>query len=133
MLVCEQRGEKKWLCEDRDVGGDWESEDEVSLWVTQGSGGQGQCRMGEATPHLQLPLEGVGKVGCRETRSGMGQPRSESIQGCVVGSGNRLLLTGILPHGACGSSWLDTAWGDICHGVTVEVRLAQHRTVTPWR
>lgn len=110
MLAYEERGEKKrlWACIRKGmlegIGND------TGLWVRNAcreEEGRGTTGMGEATPHLQLPAEGVGGAGCRETQGGMGWPRSESNRrtcSCVVDSGNSPLLAGILPDGACGSS-----------------------------
>lgn len=62
-----------------------------------GRGGKGHC--GDRGGHLASPaaLGGIRKQ----------QPRSETnwqTRGCMVGSGNHLLLAGILPHGGRGSS-----------------------------
>lgn len=86
--------------------------------------------MGQATPHPQLPLEAVSKEEGMQGHTEWAGAAKEGVQPGLVGPGTRLLLTGVLPHGACGSVQLDTARGDPARGVTkchsVEVRLAQH-------
>lgn len=74
------REERKRLCRDRDVGGDWESQNDVGLWVKRA---EGRGTAGWGRPAL-ISLEGLSKVGCRETPSGVGQPRRESSQGCGI-------------------------------------------------